>query len=318
MPRSVRGSRRWSGPESPPREGSRVFRADAIPTAPLIPGGGGLAAVAGAWESSRHGRHPAPHPAGAGLPGADRTLAGMPTLLLVRHGRSTANTSGTLAGRTPGVELDAHGASQAQALPERLSDLPLAVAVRSPMLRCEQTLEPLLARRPELPLAVEDRFNECDYGQWAGEQLSELVEEPLMATVQQHPSAASFPGGESLRAMRHRAVEAVHEWNDRVEAEHGADAVYLVCSHGDIIKSLVADALGLHLDLFQRITAEPCSVTAIRYTPVRPYLLRLGETGDLSSLAPPGARVGHEGESGDRRAAGPGTLGDQAAVGGGG
>lgn len=231
----------------------------------------------------------------------------MPTLLLVRHGRSTANTSGVLAGRAPGVELDSHGASQAGALPDRLADIPLAVAVRSPMLRCEQTLQPLLARRPELPVAVEERVSECDYGEWTGRQLSELGEEPLMATVQQHPSAAAFPGGESLRAMQHRAVEAVREWNARVEAEHGADALYLVCSHGDIIKSLVADALGLHLDHFQRITAEPCSVTAIRYTSLRPYLLRLGETADLSSLAPVQAE----------RADSAGPAGDQAAVGGG-
>lgn len=234
----------------------------------------------------------------------------MPTLLLVRHGRSTANTSGVLAGRAPGVALDAHGLAQAKALPDRLADIPLAMAVRSPMLRCEQTLEPLLARRPALPTAVEDRVNECDYGEWTGRELSELSAEPLMTTVQQHPSAAAFPGGESLRAMQQRAVEAVREWNARVENEHGPDAVYLVCSHGDIIKSLVADALGMHLDLFQRISAEPCSVTAIRYTPLRPYVLRLGETGDLASLAP---RPGADSEGAEGAAA----VGDQAAVGGG-
>jgi broad specificity phosphatase PhoE len=90
-----------------------------------------------------------------------------------------------------------------------------------------------------------------------------------------------------MRAMQTRAAEAVREWNARVERDHGPDAVYLMCSHGDIIKSLVADALGLHLDLFQRISVEPCSVTAIRYTRLRPFLVRLGDTGDLASLVPP-------------------------------
>jgi broad specificity phosphatase PhoE len=107
-----------------------------------------------------------------------------------------------------------------------------------------------------------------------------------MEVVQAHPSAAAFPGGESMRAMQTRAAEAVREWNARVERDHGADAVYLMCSHGDIIKSLVADALGLHLDLFQRISVEPCSITAIRYTRLRPFLVRLGDTGDFASLAP--------------------------------
>lgn len=86
-----------------------------------------------------------------------------------------------------------------------------------------------------------------------------------------------------MRAMQTRAAEAVREWNARVERDHGGDAVYVMCSHGDIIKSLVADALGLHLDLFQRISVEPCSITAIRYTRLRPFLVRLGDTGDLAS-----------------------------------
>ncbi|MEU1371807.1 histidine phosphatase family protein [Streptomyces sp. NPDC005803] len=210
----------------------------------------------------------------------------MPTLILVRHGRSTANTSGVLAGRTPGVALDERGAEQAAALPGRLAALPLVAAVSSPLQRCRETLAPLLDARPELALHTEERISECDYGDWSGRKLAELTDEPLMTVVQQHPSAAAFPGGESMRAMQARAVDAVRDWNARIEAEHGENAVYVMCSHGDIIKSVVADALGLHLDLFQRVQADPCSVTAIRYTRLRPFLLRLGDTGDLSSLAP--------------------------------
>ncbi|MGW0735495.1 histidine phosphatase family protein [Streptomyces sp. NPDC002851] len=210
----------------------------------------------------------------------------MPTLILLRHGRSTANTAGLLAGWTPGVGLDEHGRTQAAALPARLAEVPLATAVTSPLQRCHETLAPLLAARPELVLHSEERIGECDYGDWSGRKLAELADEPLMEVVQRHPSAAAFPGGESMRAMQNRAAEAVREWNARVERDFGEDAVYLMCSHGDIIKSLVADALGLHLDLFQRISVEPCSVTAIRYTRLRPFLVRLGDTGDLGSLAP--------------------------------
>ncbi|WP_330238143.1 histidine phosphatase family protein [Streptomyces sp. NBC_00525] len=220
----------------------------------------------------------------------------MPTLILVRHGRSTANTDGVLAGRTPGIALDERGRAQAAALPGRLAALPLAAVVSSPLQRCRETLEPLLAARPDLPRHVEERISECDYGDWSGRKLAELTDDPLMTVVQQHPSAATFPGGESMRAMQARAVEAVREWNARFEAEHGENALYVMCSHGDIIKSLVADALGLHLDLFQRVHADPCSVTAIRYTRLRPYLLRLGDTGDLAGLAPrePDAGAGQD------------------------
>ncbi|MFG3048431.1 histidine phosphatase family protein [Streptomyces sp. NPDC048202] len=210
----------------------------------------------------------------------------MPTLILVRHGRSTANTAGLLAGWTPGVALDERGTEQAAALPARLDGLPLSEIVLSPLQRCQETVRPLLDARPGLRPHTDDRIGECHYGDWSGRKLAELKDEPLMEVVQSHPSAAAFPGGESMRDMQARAVSAVRDWNARVESEHGADAVYLMCSHGDIIKSIVADALGLHLDLFQRVSVEPCSVTAIRYTRLRPYLVRLGETGDLASLAP--------------------------------
>ncbi|MEV8352196.1 histidine phosphatase family protein [Streptomyces niveus] len=210
----------------------------------------------------------------------------MATLILVRHGRSTANTSGVLAGRTPGVALDELGLAQAAALPGRLADLPLAAVVSSPLQRCLETIRPLTDARPGIETHHEERINECDYGEWSGRKLAELSDEPLMSVVQQHPSAATFPGGESMRAMQARAVDAVRDWNTRVEAEHGEDAVFLMCSHGDIIKSLVADALGMHLDLFQRIHADPCSITAIRYTRLRPFVVRLGDTGDLRSLTP--------------------------------
>ncbi|WP_327685080.1 histidine phosphatase family protein [Streptomyces sp. NBC_00467] len=212
----------------------------------------------------------------------------MVTLILIRHGRSTANTAGVLAGWTPGVHLDERGSAQAAALPARIADVPLAAAVSSPLERCEQTLRPLLDARPGLELQTDERIGECHYGDWSGRKLKELADEPLMEVVQQHPSAAAFPGGESMRAMQARAVDAVRDWNARVAEAHGEDATYVMCSHGDIIKALVADALGMHLDLFQRIHVEPCSVTAIRYTRTRPFLLRLGDTGDFGSLAPRG------------------------------
>lgn len=227
----------------------------------------------------------------------------MPTLILVRHGRSTANTAGLLAGWTPGVALDERGRGQAAALPARLAGLPLVAAVSSPLQRCQETLAPLLAARPDLPLHEEERIGECHYGDWTGRKLSELSGEPLMDVVQNHPSAAAFPGGESMRAMAARSAEAVREWNARIAEKHGEHAVYVMCSHGDIIKSLVADALGLHLDQFQRVSVEPCSVTAIHYTRLRPFLVRLGDTGDLGSLAPP------EPEAGAQESEGRATVG---------
>jgi probable phosphomutase (TIGR03848 family) len=206
------------------------------------------------------------------------------TLLLLRHGRTTANADGGLAGHRP-VELDDTGRAQATAVGERLRGVPLAAVVTSPLIRCRQTLE---LARPDVTPSVEDGLIECGYGEWEGQPLKKLAKAPLWPVVQLHPSAAVFPGGEAMAAMASRAVAVVRRWDAAVTAEHGPEAVWLACSHGDVIKAIVADALGMHLDLFQRIVADPASVTAIRYTPTRPFLLRLNDTGgDLATLAPP-------------------------------
>jgi probable phosphomutase (TIGR03848 family) len=205
------------------------------------------------------------------------------TVLLLRHARSVSNAEGTLAGQRP-VELDEAGVAQAKAVGAWLGALPLATVVSSPLLRCRRTLELAL---PDAVPEVDARLAECGYGQWEGRKLTELAKDPLWTVVQAYPSAVTFPGGESMAAMSVRSVAAVRDWDARVEAEHGAQALWLACSHGDVIKSVIADALGLHLDLFQRIAAEPAGVTAIRYTPLRSFLLRLNDTGPgLAALVP--------------------------------
>ncbi|MEU4422358.1 histidine phosphatase family protein [Actinoplanes sp. NPDC024001] len=207
----------------------------------------------------------------------------MATVLLLRHGRTTANASGGLAGRQP-VELDDTGRAQAARVGERLRELPLAAVVTSPLIRCRQTLQVAL---PQAEPVADDGLIECGYGDWEGRPLKELAKEPLWPVVQQHPSAAVFPNGEAMADMSARAVAAVRAWDAKVTAEHGPEAVWLACSHGDVIKAIAADALGLHLDQFQRIVADPASITVIRYTPTRPFLVRLNETGELGSLVPP-------------------------------
>ncbi len=188
--------------------------------------------------------------------------------------------------------LDERGRAQAKALGERLAPVPFDAIVTSPLDRCRQTVEEIVAARAGRPRpageqagegsqaavpVTDERVGECRYGDWTGKPLKELEKDPLWPVVQAHPSAVTFPGpeGESMLDMQHRAVSAVREWNTRL----GKDATYLICSHGDVIKAIVADSLGLHIDQSQRIVADPCSLTVIRYTPLRPFLLRLNDTG---------------------------------------
>ncbi len=226
----------------------------------------------------------------------------MTTLILVRHGRTTANASGTLAGWTPGVHLDDTGRAQTEALGARLLPVPLAAVVTSPLERCRETAAALLAGRDGTPQHVDDRLGEAKYGDWTGRPLKELAKDPLWKVVQAHPSAARFPGadGESMRAMQQRAVDAVRDWNARL----GPDATWLAVSHGDLIKSVLADALGLHLDQFQRIQVDPSSVSVVRYSELRPFVLRMNDTGGgIDGLLPPKRRAARS-RTGVRRARG--------------
>lgn len=206
------------------------------------------------------------------------------TVILLRHGRSVSNTAHTLAGRTEGVDLDEKGTRQAAELVERLEGLPIRALIRSPLLRCRLTLEPLAAALGLQPL-VDDRLAEVDYGQWTGRKLSELAKEPLWAVVQRQPSAAVFPGGEGLAQVQARAVAAVREHDRRLASENDGDALWIACTHGDVIKAVVADALGAHLDSFQRITADPASMSVIRYTPMRPFVVHVNHTGPRLAAA---------------------------------
>lgn len=218
----------------------------------------------------------------------------MATVLLVRHGRTTANATGLLAGRTAGVALDAVGRQQAARTAERIAAVPLAAVVSSPLERCRQTSRALLDRQSGTPeTRIERAITECDYGEWQGRKLADLAKEPLWRTVQANPSAVVFPGGESMQGMQSRAVAAIRRIDAEVEAAHGPAAVWVAVSHGDVIKSVLADALGMHLDLFQRISVGPASVSIVRYGEQRPEVVASNtESGDLAWLAAAPAPAG--------------------------
>lgn len=227
----------------------------------------------------------------------------MGTMILVRHGRSTANGQHILAGRTPGVGLDETGLAQAKQLVERLADCTISAIVSSPLERCRATVEPL-ARARTLSVTVDDRLNEVDYGLWTGRPLAELRDEPAWRTVQENPSAMIFPQGEAFAAVSARAIAAARE-----QAAAQSDGAVLLCSHGDVLGAILADALGMHLDLFQRLVVSPASISVIRYTPTRSFVLRLGDTGTLAGIGAEHA-PGGGGEGGTRGEGGPALGGD--------
>lgn len=205
-----------------------------------------------------------------------------PTLLLfVRHGL-TPTTGVELYGRRTGVHLSEAGAQQAQRAAERIAALRkrIAAVYSSPLERAQETAAPIAAALGRT-VRTHEGLNEADMGRWTGRKLNQLRKLAAWSQVQSYPSGFGFPEGETFRQMQARIAAAASDLASR----HRGSAVVAV-SHADPIKALVADALGTHLDLFQRVTVSPCSVTAILYTNDGPMVLATNSTSDLTALAP--------------------------------
>lgn len=229
----------------------------------------------------------------------------MATVIIARHGRTAANATGVLAGRGKGVHLDDTGVDQARAASQRLTGIDLAAVVTSPLERCRETARLLV---PGVRALTDRRLLECDYGEWTGRELKKLAKEKLWSTVQAQPSGVRFPGGESMPEMSARAVAAIRGRDAEIEAASGAHAVWLAVSHGDVIKAILADALGMHLDAFQRIMVDPASLSVIRYTPTRAFVVTMNSrSGSLAHLAatPKGRRRSRSSDAAVGGGAGP-------------
>ncbi len=202
----------------------------------------------------------------------------MTYLLLIRHGENEWVTSHRLAGRTPGVHLNDRGREQARQLAERLAGLPISAVYSSPLERCMETAAPL-AQALGLPVQPEPGVLEVDYGEWQGGDLKELAKQPEWRLVQVYPSGFRFPGGESLREVQNRAVDTL----ERLRQEHAGE-ILAVFTHGDVVRTSLAYYLGVPLDLFQRLSIEPASVSVVAFHRFGPRILRVNDTGQIPSI----------------------------------
>jgi probable phosphomutase (TIGR03848 family) len=189
----------------------------------------------------------------------------VPILYLVRHAQSTANSEGILAGRIPGIALDKKGKRQAEKLSKFLATVEFEKIIASPLERTQETATLL---RADAEIKLDYRIAECDYGQWSGQKIEDLQKQELWKDIQKSPSSVTFPDGESMQEMFNRAWSSVEFWNQEVTGN------YLMISHADVIKAIVAKALGMNLDNFQRIAIRPASLTVIAFNP-EPMLMLL-------------------------------------------
>ena len=202
-------------------------------------------------------------------------------VLLVRHGQ-TPTTGQHLPGRAPGLHLSEDGQRQAELAAKRIAELKRVDAVyASPLERARETAAPIAAVCG-LKVQIDKGLLECDFGQWTGGELKELIKRPEWQQVQRYPSGFRFPDGESFTEMQTRMATCMEQLRKR-----HAGGVVVAVSHADPIKAAVAHAMGTHIDLFQRIVISPCSITAIAYSASGPVVLTVNSTGgSLAELRP--------------------------------
>ncbi len=196
-------------------------------------------------------------------------------MILLRHAHSVANEKGVLAGRASGIVLSKKGELQAEDLRKRLGFLKFKEIRVSPLERCLLTLQPWLDERgiSNRKIVIDQGLSEVDYGDWTGKRLSSLALKKEWRVVQKTPSKMVFPEGESLLGVQKRARKSLM---NAIEMAQGG--VVLIVSHGDVIKSIIADSLQLELDKFQKIVIDPASISVLDYNRKSFRLLHLNDS----------------------------------------
>ena len=202
----------------------------------------------------------------------------MTTILLIRHAVNDYVKTGKLAGWTAGVHLNDEGKAQAQALGARLAGLPLARVYASPIERTLETAAAIIAHHPQLEVIENAAIGEVRYGDWQGMAIKDLQRRKMWGVVQEYPSRAKFPNGETLRAAQTRIVNEI----EALAQAHQDEMIALVC-HADLIKMALAHYLGMHLDVFQRIVISPASISVLQLSHSRPFIMGMNDIGHLQA-----------------------------------
>ncbi|MCU0498719.1 MAG: MSMEG_4193 family putative phosphomutase [Anaerolineae bacterium] len=203
----------------------------------------------------------------------------MTTFLLVRHAVNDFVKTGKLAGWTPGVHLNDEGKAQAEALGLRLKEVPIDHLYASPLERTMETAAAIQQHHPHLMIQTNTALGEVRYGDWEGMSIASLRGRKMWAVVQEYPSRAEFPNGETMRGVQVRAVDEI----ERLRVQHPAQIVVVV-SHADVIKMVLAHYLGMHLDNFQRIHVSPASISTIDLAHGRPYVQQMNDVTHLMQV----------------------------------
>lgn len=203
----------------------------------------------------------------------------MTQILLIRHAVNDFVKTGKLAGWTAGVHLNEEGQAQAEVLGQRLADAPLKHIYVSPLERTMETAQAIHQHHPTIPFEQNTEIAEVDYGDWQGKKISDLRQRKMWDVIQEYPTRAYFPNGETMRGVQTRVVNAIEGFVHK----HPNEMIALVF-HADLIKMAVAHYLGVHLDNFQRIVISPASISTLMLTHGRPFIANVNDIAHVQEL----------------------------------
>lgn len=205
----------------------------------------------------------------------------MTHFLLIRHAAHVLG-GGTIAGRSADAVLSPLGHEQAAGLADRLGHLSVAALYCSPVERTRQTAGPL-AERWGVPVQPDDALTELDFGDFAGRALDDLRPRDDWKRWNAYRSGTRTPGGESMVEVQARVVGRMM----RLREHHGDGAAVALVSHGDVIRAALAHALGVPIDLFQRLEVSLASVSVVAVGDYGPWVLCVNHTGEVALPWPP-------------------------------
>ena len=182
-------------------------------------------------------------------------------ILLVRHGETTWNREGRYQGRTD-IPLSLVGQSQVRSLGKRLANVPITLAVTSPLSRARATAEAVVGDRP-LTLELSEGLVEISHGAWEGQLASDVARDHaemfgVWRTAPGRDSPAG-PGAETLGDVEARAWPVLAKICGRL----GPDDTALIAAHDAVNRVLLCRILGLPLERIWSFRQSPATLNVL-------------------------------------------------------
>lgn len=183
-------------------------------------------------------------------------MSGATTFLLIRHAAHDY-LGRAVPGRKAGVHINSRGRAEAEQLASLLASAPIDAIYSGPLERVRETAEPL-SRALNVPLQIDEAFDEFDVGEWTDRTFADLERDETWRRFNSFRSCTRAPGGELMLEVQARVIRRMCE----LRAQHRCIAIV---THGDVVRAALTHFLGVHISLYAAIEIDPGSISLIEW-----------------------------------------------------